>query len=94
MSLLSKYFARAMSYAGDIMPLARDLENPEVMEPTAIAKTETDCSIFQWKKEMTNYILWKNMLESNLKAVYMSIWEQCSKALRAKVKSLSQYNQK
>jgi len=54
---LGEYFAKNMKYAGDIMPLARDLKNPEVSEPTAIAQAETDRQIiFKWEKEMTDYI--------------------------------------
>jgi len=57
---LGEYFAKNMKYAVDIMPLARDLKNPEVSEPTAIAKTEMDRQvIFKWEKEMTDYITQK-----------------------------------
>ncbi len=85
---LGKYFTKNMKYAGDIMPLARDLKTPEVVEPSAIAKAETDRQvIFKWEKEMTDYITRKNVLESNLKAAYTIMWGQCSEALRAKVKS-------
>jgi len=55
--LLGKYFAKNMKYAGDIMPLVRDLKNPEVLEPTTIAKTEMDRQVvFKWEKEMMDYI--------------------------------------
>jgi len=54
---LGEYFAKNMKYVGDIMPLTRDLKNPEVSEPAAIAKTESDRQvIFKWEKEMTDYI--------------------------------------
>jgi len=54
---LGEYFAKNMKYVGDIMPLTRDLKNPEVSEPAAIAKTESDQQvIFKWEKEMTDYI--------------------------------------
>ena len=89
---LGEYFAKNMKYAGDIMPLARDLKTPEVVEPSAIAKAETDRQIvFKWEKEMTDYITRKNVLESNLKAAYTIMWGQCSEALRMKVKSSSDY---
>jgi len=62
------------------------------MELAVISSTETDRRIvFTWEKEMTNYILQKNVLESNTKAAYTIIWGQCSEALRAKVKSSSGY---
>jgi len=66
-----------------------------VLEPGAIAKTKTDWQvIFKWEKEMTNYITRKNVLESNLKSAYTIMWGQCSEALRAKVKSSSDYADK
>jgi len=77
---LGEYFAKNMKYAGDMMPLTRDLTNPEATKPTAIAKGETDREIvFEWEKEMTDYITRKNVLNSNLKASYIIIWGQCSK---------------
>jgi len=55
--VLGEYFAKNMKYAGDIMPLARDLKNPEVLEPAVIAKAEMDWQvIFKWEKEMMDYI--------------------------------------
>jgi len=95
MAALGEYFVKNMKYAGDIMPLARDLTNPEVLQPTPIDKTETDWNIvFTWEKEMMDYITQKNVLQSDLKAAYTIMWGQCSKALCAKVKSSTNYSTK
>jgi len=68
---LGEYFARNLKYAGDMMPLTRDLTNPTVTKPAAIGQNETDRGIvFKWEKEMTDYITRKNVLASNLKAAY------------------------
>jgi len=90
--VLGKYFTKNMKYVGEIMPLARDLKNSEVLEPASIASTETDCNIvFKWEKKMTDYITCKNVMQSDLKAAYTIMWGQCSEALRAKVKSSNEY---
>jgi len=92
---LSKYFANNMKYARDMMLLTQDLVNPEAAKPVAIAKGKTDMEIvFKWEKEMTDYITQKNVLNSNLKASYIIIWGQCSKAMRAKIKSANNYEAK
>jgi len=84
-----------MKYAVNIMLLARDLKNPEVVQPAAIDATETNWNIvFTWEKEMMDYITQKNILQSNLKAAYTIMWGQCSDALWAKVKSLADYSTK
>jgi len=37
---------------GNIMPLTRDLKNPEVAKPASIGTMETDCNIvFKWEKK-------------------------------------------
>jgi len=77
------------------MLLTRDLKNPEVVELASIPSTEMDQNIvFTWEKEMMDYITCKNVLKSDLKVGYMIMWGQCSKALCAKVKSLSNYTTK
>jgi len=92
---LGEYFARNLKYAGDMMPLTRDLANPTVTKPAAIGQNETDRGIvFKWEKEMTDYITRKNVLASNLKAAYTIMWGQCSEAMHAKIKSSNNYTAK
>jgi len=57
---LGEYFAKNVKYTGDMILLTRDLVNPEATKPAAIDKAGTDRAIiFEWEKEMTNYITQK-----------------------------------
>jgi len=92
---LGKYFAKNLKYARDMMSLTRDLVNPEATKPADIGQNKTDrVIVFEWEKEMTNYITRKNVLASNLKAAYAIMWGQCSEAMHVKIKSSSNYTTK
>ena len=84
-----------MKYAGDILPLTRDLKGPVVAKPADIPPDEKVRSIiFEWEKDYADYITRRNILASNLKAAYTIIWGQCSETMRAKVKSSTEYTAK
>ena len=85
---LGEYIAKNMKYAGDMMPLTKELEQPVITEPEELDEHETSkLKIALWDRKVANYSVRFDHLESNLKAAYAVIWGQCSDAMKAKLKS-------
>ena len=90
---LGEYVAKNMKYAGDMMQLTKELEQPTIEEPEELSDSETSkLKITLWERKVVSYSVRLDYLESNLKAAYAVIWGQCSEAMRAKLKSLSNFS--
>ena len=75
------------------MLLTKELKQPIVPLPRDFAITETSrLTVLLWEKEVTTYTVRRDYIESNLKALYAVIWGQCSEAMPAKIKSLSDFD--
>jgi len=65
----------------------------EIAKPTIVKPGELDPNKKSelvkalWNREVDGYFTRTGHIESNLKAIYAIVWGQCSKAMRAKLKS-------
>ena len=90
---LGEYIAKNMKYAGDMMPLTKELVLPVIEEPDDLASSETSkLRITLWERKVEGYSVRLDHLESNLKAAYAVIWGQCSEAMKAKIRSLPDFS--
>ena len=89
---LGEYVAKSMKYAGDMMPLTKQLILPTIDEPEDLDSNKTSkLKIALWERKVAGYSVRLDHLESNLKAAYAVIWGQCSEAMKAKLKSLPDF---
>ena len=90
---LEEYIAKNYKHAGDMMPLTRELKNPEIAEPANLPEGEKSrVKTILLEKQIAAYVTRCDILESNLQATYAVIWGQCSEAMRAKLQGLEKYN--
>ena len=89
------YVKKDLKYAEDLAPLLgtemrlSTLEKP--MKPVGEEVDETDLAI--WNEDVRDYSKRKRVLRGNLAAIHTVIWEQCSEAMKSKVKSLDGYKE-
>ena len=57
-------------------------------------KEPDDADVELWKEEIKALAKQKRVLRSNLSAIHAIIWGQCSEAMKARIKSLSEYEVK
>jgi hypothetical protein len=88
---LEDYIGRTMDRGGDVKKTIENMKKKEFKKPDDPAADcgETDKEI--WKKQVANYVIRLNMLETNLETVFTIIWGQCTPALQAKLEALSTF---
>jgi hypothetical protein len=63
---LGEYIAKTLKFPGDLMPLTRDLVTPIITTPDDLDEKETNrLKIALWEKEVSNYVLRCDYLDSN-----------------------------
>jgi len=84
-----------LKYPGDLAPLTKHLTLPTVPRPQQLDADEEDLlTIAIWKKSVDSYCAWVHYLESNLKTLFAVVYGQCSESMKAKLKSLDEYEEK
>ena len=94
---LHEYIAKKITYPGDMWNLTMELTEPTVPEPDEITEKEMEDSPFKkavWTKEVSSYVVRREQLKQNMRAVSAVIWGQCSEAMRAKLKAHEDYKEK
>ena len=89
--VLGEYIAKHVKFPGDMSSLTEHLTQPTLTTPVILPTTANELDKILWKQDVVQYAQRRNYLASNYKAVYAVIWGQCSEAVRAKVKSHSEY---
>ena len=92
---LGSYAKKTCKFPQDLAPLfADDMKEPSIAKPSNPAKDadETDKAI--WNEELKEYMKRTRELKNNFAAIHAVAWGQCSEAMKAKVKSHSQYAQR
>ena len=93
---LESHVTTSLKYSEDLATLfAETMATPEIdmpTEPVALAsKTEEMIYVEEEKKE---FVKRSRQIKSNLATVHAIVWGQCSKAMKAKVKSMTGYKEK
>jgi len=92
---LGEYIAKKLKYPGDMASLTKDFVRPEITKPTELEVSETNRLVIAiWEKKVSAYCTRTDYLDSNLKTAYAVIWGQCSKAMKAKLTSLDNFEAK
>jgi len=92
---LGEYIAKNLKFPGNLAPLTRDLTLPFIPRPQHLDDDERDpLTIAIWKKNVDSYCVRVDYLESNLKTVFAVIYGQCSELMKAKLKSLDNFEEK
>jgi len=72
-----------------MLPLTKELVKPILKELEDLNPAQkSKLKITLWEKKVAGYSTQLDHIESNLKAIFTIIWGQCSKAMKAKLKSL------
>jgi hypothetical protein len=72
-------------------PLTKDLVLPTLTALVILPATANELEKLLWKQDVVQYAQRRAHLLDNQIAVYAVIWGQCSKALRAKIRSNGSY---
>jgi hypothetical protein len=92
---LGEYIAKNLKYPGDMASLTNFFIRPEIPKPTELEVSETNILIITIReKKVPAYCTRTDYLDSNLKTAYAVIWGQCSKAMKAKLTSLDDFETK
>ena len=72
--------------------LTKDFVRPKIPKPTELEVFETNRLVITiWEKKVSAYCTRTDYIDSNLKTAYAVIWGQCSKAMKAKLTSLDDF---
>jgi len=92
---LEQYIAKNVKYPGDMISLTKELTKPKITEPLELDPNEKSGLVKAlWNRQVDSYYMRSGHIESNLKAIHTIVWAQCSKAMRAKLKSLPDFDTK
>ena len=96
---LEGHAKKTMKYPQDLAPLfAGECKLPVLEKPPRPAKVgdkepdEADLEI--WKEDLRDLSKRKRVLRGSLSAIHAVIWGQCSEAMKARVKSLPEYDER
>ncbi len=95
MEALAQYIAKNVKYPGDMVALTKEVAKPTLTKPGELDPNEkSELVKALWNREVDGYFTRTGHIESNLKATYAIVWGQCSEAMRAKLKSQSDFGVK
>jgi hypothetical protein len=95
---LESYVKKKLQYSEDLASLfVEAMKEPKVplpTDPTAGSATFTTLDDMIYVEEVKQYVKRKMALTSNLAMIHVVVWGQCSDAMKAKIKSLTDYKEK
>ena len=92
---LESHVKKSLKYSEDLAPLfAETMATPTIAKPGEPDASATKTEEMIHVEEVKEYVKRTRTLKSNMATVYAVVWEQCSKAMKAKLKSLTGYKEK
>ena len=94
---LHEYIAKKITYPGDMWNLTNELKEPEVEKPDEMTEQELKDDHFKravWTRQVTNYVNRCDQLKQNMRAVATVIMAQCSEAMKAKLRSSTDFKER
>jgi hypothetical protein len=70
------------------------MKQPTVEKPKALETTVTKTDELIFGEEIKEYVKRTTILKNNMAAIHAVVWGQCSEAMKAKLKSLTEYEDK
>jgi len=86
---------KTMKFSEDLAPLFADpMETPKIDMPTDPGSNASKTQDMIYAEKIKEYVKRETALTGNMRLVYAVIWGQCSEAMKAKIKSVSNYKDK
>lgn len=93
---LSEYINKNLNFPKDIASLCEDHSVSEIIEPKDLVNEEekSKTKTLIWETKVKAYVKRCDEQEKNLRAIFSTVWGQCSTAMQSKLQSLDGYNEK
>jgi ribosomal protein L15 len=92
---LQSYAKKNLRHPDDLAKLfGEEMKAPTVAKPTELLTTATEMDKLIFAEEIKEYVKRLTVLRSNVAAIHAVVWGQCSEAMKAKVKSMTDYQAK
>jgi len=93
---LSEYINKNLNFPKDLASLCEDHNVPEIKEPKDLTSEEEQSKTKSliWETKVKAYVKRCDEQEKNLRAIFLTVWGQCSTAMQSKLQSLDRYNEK
>ena len=92
---LDGYVKKGMKYSEDLAPLfAAQMTQPVIEKPTSPGADADETDTLIWKEDVKEYSKRLRIMRGNLAAIQAVVWGQCSEAMKAKIKSIHDYDTK
>ena len=90
---LDCYTKKTLKFSEDFAPLfAVESSEPAIEKPSDLVANSSATDEMIWKELIKAYVNRLQVLRRNLAAIYAIAWGQCSDAMKAKLKSLSEFS--
>jgi Zinc knuckle len=92
---LEAHVKKTMKFNEDVAPLFADpMETPKIEMPVDPGTNASKTQDLIYAEKIKQYVQRETVLTGNMRSVYAVIWGQCSEAMKAKVKSVTDYKEK
>ena len=91
---LGEYTKKTVKYPEDLASLfGKTITLPTLSEPKGLNQKDADdtVKVMIKEQEIKDYVKRRRQLRGNLAAIFAVAWGQCSEPMRAKLKSLDEY---
>ena len=94
--MLEQYIQQNVRWSSDLQPLFTDLKQPTIKDLAVLTAEEkkNEFKVAVWKEKVKEYVSREGTLEQNLITVYATVWGQTSIAVKAKLRSLPEFERK
>ena len=93
---LSEYINKNLNFLKDLASHCEDHNVPEIEEPKDLTSEEekSKTKSLIWETKVKAYVKRCDKQEKHLRAIFSTVWGQCSNAMQSKLQSLDGYNEK
>ena len=89
---IATYVGREYKHGGDIKCAVELGKLPIITTPSNLAANTTKVEKEIWRKQIEGYVKCTSILDENVQNLYSLVWGWCTKAMKSKVKSQSNYS--
>ena len=93
---LAGYTSTTMDFPKDVASICKKMELDTVQEPVDLTEEEAKSATKKliWKTKVQTYVRRTEAQEKNCQSIYAVIWGQCSTAMKDKLQSLPEFENK
>ena len=90
---LEEYAKKTLKFSADLAPLfGATITPPTLTMPADLDAAANQTQTLIWNEEVKEYVKRNRELRGNLASIYAVTWGQCTEAMKAKIKSLDDYD--